>query len=254
MKTVGIIGGLDFLGCDITLKFISENYRVKVLVPPLTSHKKPIIVTGLKAGENLQIYNFHLNNSIQLEKFAEDCDCMVHCGIPYELKVNSVQGSVYVPVVLDTAPLIKAIRKSSSVRKIIFLTSVAVYNFPGQEIFSGPVKKRNSATAVNNHNSERAFYHSGKIMHNTLEDFSQDRLKIIVVSPVLVNGNLLSNSSETTLAGLQYLFHNKIEHDSFFLNLVRKNLLETMINVNELPDKVFNKIQFQEKVHFSSES
>jgi hypothetical protein len=62
----------------------------------------------------------------------------------------------------------------------------------------------------------------------------------MVVSPVEVKNNMLSSSPESSSAGLQFLFRNTIPHDSVFQKLVTHNVLNTMINVNDLPETILN--------------
>ena len=236
MKTAGIIGGLDFIGCDITLKFLSENYKVKVVEIPTAAKKPPIIKTGLKAGENLMIYRFDLNNEYLMAEFLEDCNVVVHCGVPYKLNLQ-VPQSVYIPVITCTESLIKAAEKSSLLKMIVFITSVAVLNHLKIRQLSKPDKKQN------NRFSEQAFRHAGKIISDNINHVSGIRIEILVITPVVVNDNLLTNSRQSTLAALQHIFSHKLEHDIYFRMLAGRNLMETMINVVELPDKVFNCIQ-----------
>ncbi len=250
MKTAGIIGGLDFLGCDITLKFLAENYRVKVLVPLWTKNYKPVINTGLKAGDNLEIFCMDMDNHVQLTSFIKDCDCLIHCGRPYELEVKTKVGPVYVPLITDTGNILKAVAKAPVRGKIVFLTSVGIFNNSSSD-FSSDIHKISSESK--NDTWKQAFYHSEMVIDNALGKFSNNRFEVIIVSPVVVIKNMLMNTQDSTLAGLQFLFKNKIDNDKVFKKLVKRNLMETMLEVNELPDKVFTCIQsFKEVADYSA--
>lgn len=242
MKTVGIIGGHDFLGCDITLKFLSENYRVKILVPKL-KHNDFVITTGLKAGENLLFCQINMKNQYQLEDFLKDCDCLIHCGIPYELSVNSGEGSLYIPVVSNTGTLLKSLNSSPKIGKIIFLTSVAVFNLFNTGFSSATLTREKTNSTSKHKLAETAFYHSDKLVDRILNNFSDDQIEVVIVSPVVALNNTLINTEKATLAGLQYMFRNKITHDRIFQRLIRRKQMKTMVNVIELPDLVFDSIR-----------
>lgn len=243
MKTVGIVGGLDFLGCDITLKFLSENYFVKVLDLSRTKNTQPLISANIKNGENLKIFSIDLNNPLQVSNFLSGCDFLIHCGRPYKLDVKIEQGSLYIPVITDSGCLIKVLSRTPAVNKIIFLTSVAVFNLNNKQSVPESGQKLNTISISTQHSRQKAVFHSGKVISKRLEDFSGSRLEVVHVSPVVVYNNMMTNTRETTLAGLQFLFRNQIVHDAVFKKLVNRNLMETMINANELPGKIYSCIQ-----------
>jgi dihydroflavonol-4-reductase len=240
MNTAGIIGGLDFLGCDITLKFLAEDYRVKILEPPSSIKKQPVIRTGLKASDVLQIYSFDFEDHLQLKNFVADCDCLVHCGTPHELDVKVPDGTVYIPVISGTGCLLKALKDSYPVKKVIFLTSVEAFNFQEPDNVMNPLKRRNGNHFALKPALEIAHYRSEQIIHKILEGFDKYQLEVMIVSPVIVSNNTLNNNHKSTLAALRYLLRNKINHDIYFQKLIKRNLFETMINVDVLADKVFD--------------
>lgn len=238
MRTVGIVGGCDFLGCDITLKFLYENYFVKVLDLPRSKHTPQLISTNISAGENLKIFSFDLNNPTQLAIFLKGCDFIIHCGRPVRLDVKTEEGSLYVPVITDSGCLLKVLSKTPAIRKIIFLTSAAALQSCNQHTDPESGNKTNITSKL--HSRQRASFHSEKIILKTLDDLSVNRLEVVHVSPVLVNKNMLINTRETTLAGLQFMFRNKINHDTVFQKVANRNLVDAMFNANELPNRIFS--------------
>lgn len=241
MKTVGIVGGLDFLGCDITLKFLSEDYFVKVLDLPRNKDTPMLINTSIKAGAKLKIFSIDLNSPVQLSLFTKGCDFLIHCGRPYRLDVKMDEGALYIPVITDSGCLLKVIHKSPSLKKIIFLTSVAVLNLSHiQHVIPENEKQKILTSDFKKHSTQSALFHSEKIISKTIVDISVSRLEIVHVSPVVVYNNMLINSKESTLKGLQYLFGNQIVHDRIFQKLVSLSLIDSMINAGELPDKIFS--------------
>ena len=252
MATIGIIGGLDFLGCDITLKFLSENFRVKILVLPSGVRGSRLIYTGLIAGENLLIHHFGLENHEQLVKFLADCDFLVHCGTAYELPLEAATEPVYVPLISGTGYLLRAMKKVSSLKKIIFMTSVWPANLAELDM-----SKNTNLLYNNNHKGNRqgisqALYHSSRITNNLLEGFNSTNSGLIVVSPVTIKNNMLMNTVNATLTGIRYLLRNHIDHDVVFREIIRRIKFETMMNVNDLPDKIFDSFMTSEEMEVAS--
>ncbi len=127
--------------------------------------------------------------------------------------------------------------------KIIFFTSVSVFNHFNLKAVPDVIQKEKTRPVVSKKMSGKAFYHSGKLLDKVLNDFSENQIEIIMVSPVVVLNNSLINKTEATLAGLRYMFRHNIEHDNTFQRLVRRKLMKTMINVNDLPHRVFDSIE-----------
>lgn len=243
MKTAGVIGGHDFLGCDVTLKLLSENYRVKLLIAESAKDERPLIRTGLKASDQLLFCRVNIQNQLQLNLFLEDCHCLIHCGTPYLLEQYSGEGNIYVPVISNTINLLKSIRNIPQLGKIIFLTSVSAFNHFDSTFSPGVIKNEKSGPVFTNNYSKGALHHSARLIDNVLNDFSDDQIEIVMVSPVVVLNNSILNRKEATLQGLRYMFRHKIEHDVVFQRLLRRKLLNTMVDVIDLPDRVFNLVE-----------
>jgi dihydroflavonol-4-reductase len=249
MNTIGIIGGLDFLGCDITIKFLSENFRVKVLVLPSPKNRSCLIQTGLVAGENLLIHHFGLENHDQLVRFLIDCDFLVHCGSPYEIPLKAGDEPVYVPVITGTGNLLRAMKKVSAIKKVFFLTSIGPANYSKPNSNKNNLRLTNAPKIGNSKVISEALLHSKRITDNLLEVFNSTSIELIVVSPVILRNNLLMNTVNATLHGIRFLLRNQINHDLVFQKLISRIMVETMINVNDLPDKIFDSFQASEERH-----
>jgi dihydroflavonol-4-reductase len=240
MKTVGIIGGLDFLGCDIALKFLYENFKVNILVLPNVKHTSPLIKTGLIAGENLMINQFGLENHDRLIKYIGECDFLVHCGSPYKLPLKSAEEPIYVPIITGTGNILRAMKIVSSVDKIIFITSADTVNNSDAYMQKAGPRSGNGHNKINRKEFSQAILHSEHITYNLLEEFNSTKAGLMVVSPVVIRNNILMNTANATLHGIRYLLRNDIKHDFTFRRLSRRIMFETMLNIADLPDKVYN--------------
>jgi dihydroflavonol-4-reductase len=252
MATIGIIGGLDFLGCDLTLKFLSENFRVNVLVLPSAVPGSRLIHTGLVAGENLLIHHFDLENHLQLVKFLVDCDFLLHCGTAYKLPLEPTEGPVYVPLINGTGNLLRAMKKVSSLKKVIFISSVAPAYINEPNLNKIDTTVNDALNMSNNKVISKALFHSKRITNNLLEGFNSTNSGLIVVSPVTIKNNMLLNTANATLAGIRFLLRNHIDHDVIFREIIRRIMFKTMVNVNDLPDIIFDSIQKSEGIQVAS--
>ncbi len=242
MATIGIIGGIDFLGCDITLKFLSENFRVKVLVLPSETNNSPLVQTGLIAGENLLLHHFGMDNHLQLVKFLYDCDYLLHCGTPYALPLAASEEPVYVPLIAGTGHLLRAMKKVTILKKVLFITSVWPAHMNEEELKKNNALLNKASKGGNSRVIREALFHTKSITNNLLEGFNSINAGLIVVSPVVVRNNMLINTVSTTIAGIRYLLRNHIDHDLVFREITRRIMVDTMMNVDLLPDKIFDSI------------
>lgn len=238
MKNAGIIGGSEFIGNYITLKFLAEGYRVKVQVSEKKNMKKDSVFKRISANINLEISKTELTNEQQIHKFITDCDVLIHCGQPFQLDIESVEVPIYVPLIKNTNVLLKALQSNSSLKKVIFITSAMDFN-PGY--FSRPEKitSQNNKQRLKSSTIEKARFHAEKAVYKILDSFPENFFEIVYISPVEVKNELLSNSTNSTSSGLQFLFRKNITPDACFDKLLKRQVIDRLTNINELPDKVF---------------
>lgn len=242
MRIIGIIGGLDFVGCDVTLKFLADNYRVKVAVLSPARGNDSLIRTGISANKNLQICRFDPENFFQFQEFVRDCTILIHCGIPYKLCNDSEGIPIYVPIIKKTGVILEVVREAHSVKKVIFVAAPALNGFSASStgfVNDTDAEKSRPAGRTGNQNARGAWFHANRIVQNYIRIFSGTRFEIIFISPVGLKNNTLLNSSEITLAGLKFLFTHKISHDALFQKLILLGTLNTLLNVRDIPEMIF---------------
>jgi len=247
MKTAGIIGGMDFIGCYITLKFLAEDYRVKV--PVSSSPKKGSLLNmqSLLANENLEICKTNFEDIHGLKEFMQGCNIIVQCGNPVKLSERESGTPLYIPQIKGTTQLLKAAQQVTSVGKIIFITSPAVYSMPRQ------VSSSNENRPGKNEAAENARFHADQTIKNLLNGFPDYFFEVILLAPVEMKDNLLYSNSNSISAGLQFLFRNNTDQDPVFQKLFKRNLMQTMVDIQQLPEKVYKtackKIQVEEIIN-----
>ncbi|SHJ24734.1 hypothetical protein SAMN05444280_11454 [Tangfeifania diversioriginum] len=242
MKTIGILGGAEFIGCYITLKLLAEDYRVKVQ----DSQKRKTIFTPffdrISGNNNLEICKLDPENPGQLRNFLSGCEILIQCGSPLKLGVENSDTQLYVPVIKNTGMLMKAVSTAPWVKKIIFISSAAVFN-PGQPKREIP---GNSTVTENSRHLNKALLHAEKTIFETVNNFSDDFFEVIYISPIEVKNNELSNSRGSTEKGLQYLFKNNIKTDPYFKRILKRKKMDSMGDVDELPERIFRSVQANE--------
>lgn len=235
MKKAGIIGGSQFIGTFITLKFLTEDFRVKVQVSANKKQPKDTLFQNLSSNQNLEIFKTKLEKSADFKHFINDCDIIVHCGYPFCLDVESSEVPIYVPQIKGTNYLLNALKENTSVKKVIFVTSVMAINpyYPNNSEFNRNEIKENKLEIG------KAKYHAEKAANKMLENFPANFFDIIYISPVEVKNQLLSNSAVSTSSGLQFLFRKKINPDPFFQKLLGRQVIDGLTNIDDLPESVF---------------
>lgn len=233
MKTAGIIGGMDFIGCYITLKFLSEDYRVKVPVSGSSQKGGLLNMQSLLANENLEICKTNFENFGELREFMQGCNTIVQCGNPVKLNERKNGTPFYIPHIKGTAQLLKAAKQATSVEKIIFITSPAVYSMPRQ------VSSSTENRPDNNEAAKIARFHADQTLQGLLDGFPDCFFEVILLAPVEIKDNMLVSNNNSISAGLQFLFRNNTDQDPLLQKLFKRNLMQTMIDIQQLPEKVY---------------
>ncbi len=240
MMKAGIIGGSEFIGCNILLKFLVEDYRVKVQISGKTRMKRNPLFQNICKNRNLEISETELTDVADFQMFIEDCDIIVHCGQPFRLDIKTSEVPIYVPLIKGTGNLLKALQNNNSVRKAIFITSATAFN-PDYSSLSGLHKtaKNDSGRKVKISEVEKAKYHAEKAVSKMLDSFPGNLFEVVYISPVEVKDYALSNSNASTSSGLQFLFRKKITPDPSFQKILKRQAIDNFTTIDELPDKVF---------------
>lgn len=128
MKTVGIIGGAGFIGSYVTRQFLENGFKVKVSALDISNKEKYAHLFALPNSENLELVPLDVQNSTQLEAFAEGCDILVHSGTPFQLEVEDPKRDLLDPTVKGTENFLRVVSETASVKKVVFVASVAAHN------------------------------------------------------------------------------------------------------------------------------
>lgn len=236
MKKAGIIGGSDLIGSYISLKFLAEDYKVKVQISNKRQIKKDPLFENISTNQNIEFHETDLINTEQVLYFIKDCELIIHCGDPIPLNIKSSETMVYVPVIKHSGTLFKAIQKSSSVKKVIFITCATTLN---PDYTSTNTVRYDGTLKAKNDQVDKAKFHASKAIYKVLDSLPENLCEVIFVSPVEVRNHQLTSSTDSTTTGLQFLYRKRIKPDPFFQKLLERQVIDRFTNIEELPEKVF---------------
>lgn len=233
MQKVGLIGGDDFVGCYVALKYLVEGYQVRI--PKIYPGRKVNLnsLPGIFSNKNLELVKMNQEEMPDVIEFMQDCDFIVHCGFPVKMDVDFNGSALYIPSVKGTAQLLKAARLVPSVKKIIFVTSPSIFGaIPNNQQCSEAKNEKNKFSA-------HARYHAEKTISKLITDFPDDFFEVIVMAPAEIKNNEPQSTPSSSSFALQFLFRNKTDHDPVLQQLFKKNVLRTMVSPENIPEAVF---------------
>ncbi len=245
MKTVGIIGGSGFIGSHTTKQFLEQGYNVKVSATDISKPEKYRHLKQLTNAEHLEIVPLKVENKDQLQNFVNGCDIVVHGGTPFKLDFEDAKSELFDPTINGTENFLEAISKAPQVKKVVFIASVAAYNTN----FPMPAGNKNPNDTFNEKDipftSEESHpYAQAKFMANqTVSKFIADNpnigFEISSVSPTFVIGKQLSKREDSTSAGMQFLFKNKIAPNPFVQMLFDTDVEFAIVDVKDVANAIY---------------
>lgn len=246
MKKVGIIGGAGFIGSHITRKFLNEGFLVKVSTTDIFNKEKFAHLRKLSNKGKLRITELHVENESVLKEFISDCEIVIHCGTPFQLGGENPQQDVFEPTVRGTQNFLNVVAKSRSVKKVVFLASVAALNTnfplpadnrPHDHVYSEADEPYLNPEAIP---YAQGKYYADQMVRKFISENPKPGFDIVSVSPVLVVGKALSGRTDSASVGLQYLVKNKLTTDPFVEMLFANDMELAIVSVIDVAKAIFN--------------
>ena len=245
MKRVGIIGGSGFIGSYITRKFLKKGYNVKVSVTDIKKSEKFRHLFNLKNADNLNISAMKVEDIKDLEDFIYDCDILIHGGTPFQLDVKDPKTELFDPTINGTKNFLEAISSVPSLKKVVFIASVAAFNtnFPMQAGGKSPTDTFSETDDPFISEESHPYAQAKFIAQRAVEKFIAANpnldFEITTVSPVMVMGKALSNREDSTSTGLQFLFKNRIAPNPFIEMFYENDTKFALVDVRDVARGVF---------------
>lgn len=245
MKKVGIIGGSGFIGSHITKQFLDHNFEVKASTTDISNEDKYQHLINFDHADNLHICELNVTNKIALQEFVSDCDIVIHGGTPFQLDFKDAQSELFDPTIKGTENFLEVIGKSQTIKKVVFIASVAAWNtnFPlpanGKSPSDSFSENDTPFTSTESHPYAQAKFIANQTVHNFIEKYPNLNFEITSVSPVMVMGKSLSNREDSTSTGLQFLFKNKIAPNPFIQMFYDEDVDFAIVNVKDVAQAVY---------------
>ena len=246
MKTVGIIGGSGFIGSYTTKQFLQEGYKVKVSATDISKPEKYEHLKQLPNSEHLEIVSLKVENKNQLQNFVNGCEIVVHGGTPFKLDFEDAKAELFDPTIIGTENFLEAVSQSDQLEKVVFIASVASYNtnFPmpaGNKTPDDTFNENDTPfTSEESHPYAQAKFIANQTVSKYIEDHPQINFEITSVSPTFVIGKPLSSREDSTSAGMQFLFKNKIAPNPFVQMLYDTDVEFAMVDVKDVANAIYN--------------
>ncbi len=245
MQTVGIIGGAGFIGSYVTKIFLEENFKVKVSSTDIGNKSKHEHLPGLLNSENVELAAVDVRDIKMTEDFVKGCDIVIHTGTPFILDIKDPQTELFEPTVKGTLNFLNVISKSEGLNKVVFVASVAAWNtsFPmnpvtysANHIFS---EEDTPYISEEDHPYAQAKFLADQEVRKFIDEHPELSFEVTTISPVFVIGNSLSNRTDSTSGGLQYLLKNKMAPNPFMEMLYAKDVAFAMVDVRDVAEAIF---------------
>jgi nucleoside-diphosphate-sugar epimerase len=245
LKTVGIIGGSGFIGSYITKKFLEEGYTVKASVTDIKRSDKYEHLFELPNPDHLNIKGLRLEDVESLMEFCQDCEILIHGGTPFQLDVNDAEKELYEPTLTGTSNFLEAVRQARGVEKVVCIASVAAFNtdfpmLPGTKQRGDTVDENDPPYSnPQSHPYAQAKFKANQLVARFIQTHPQLPFELASVSPVAVMGRPLSQRTDSTSAGLQFLIKNQLAPNPFMEMLFREDVPFAMVSVEDVAEAVY---------------
>ncbi len=245
MKKVGIIGGAGFIGSHITQKFLDSGFDVIVSTTDISNEDKYKHLMKLQNSDHLHISELDVVDKTTLKEFLDECDIVIHAGTPFQLDVQNPKSELFEPTINGTKQFLDLVKTATRIEKVIFVASVAAYNanFPlppdgktDTDIFDEDSQKFNSE---NCHPYGQAKFIANEIVEKFIAENPDLQTEISSVSPVLVMGKSLSERTDSTSIGLQFLIKNQIAPNPFVQMLYDRDVPFSIVDVRDVANAIY---------------
>lgn len=245
MQTVGIIGGAGFIGSYVTKQFLENGFRVKVSALDISKKEKYAHLAALPHAAHMELAPLDVQNLEQLKTFAAGCDILVHGGTPFQLDVEDPQRDLLDPTIKGTEHFLKVVSETPSVKKVVFIASVAAINTNFPQLPAG----KSEGDTVNeadpyyfdeeSHPYVQAKFLANRVVDQFIADHPDTGFEVTTVSPVGVMGMAMSKREDSTSMGLQFLFKNKIAPNPFLQMLYDLDVNWALVDVEDVAASVY---------------
>jgi dihydroflavonol-4-reductase len=191
-----VTGASGFIASHIVKLLLDKGYRVRGTVRHIDDPKAQVLKEFDPTGSRLELFEANLMTPGSFDVPIAGCEYVIHTASPFTMDIKSVQHDLVDPAVHGTENVLEACRKSHTVHRLIFTSSIAaVEDHPEKgRVFTESDWNQKSTLHRNPYHYSKAL--SERVVWNYITQLPEDeRFEAVSINPSLVIGP--SFSAET---------------------------------------------------------
>lgn len=240
MQKVGIIGGSGYIGSHVTKKFLEEGYKVKVSSTDIDDKGKYEHLLNFPESGNLEISPLDIEDKKSVEQFTEDCEILIHGGTPFRLEVEDPEKNMFNPTVKGTENFLEVVSKNSSVKKVVFIASVAAINaafpLPADNKDDDHIYSEEDKPFIKDEHLSytQAKHYADQTVRSFIEKNPDIQFDIVSVYPTLAVGSPLSKTRASESVDSQLVFRKNEAPTPLIQMLLDMDVEFAMVDVEDV--------------------
>lgn len=195
-KPVCVTGASGFIAAHIVRELLAQGYRVRGTVRK-SPQNYPFLLALQGAAERLELVPADLLTAGAYDRIVEGCDYVMHTASPYKINVKNPQTDLVDPALNGTETVLESCRKSGSVKRVIFTSSIAAITDEPQNTKVFTEKDWNTMSSLD----RNPYHYSKTVAELAAWDFIMKKrpaFDLVAINPFMVIGPSLGPSLNTS--------------------------------------------------------
>lgn len=235
------------MGSYVARKFLSEGYSVKVSTRDKHKYESYQHLHEMQAGQSPEVLEMDVLDAAAVRAFIENSEVVVHCGTPFRFDVHQEQAEaeMFRPTLEGTQNVLEACRKTKDLQKLIIISSVAAINgfVPSFDPKKGPdhifTPEDEPVSHPDSPPYNQAKYKADQLVQNFIKEHANLHFEIINLYPGLIIGKPLSQSRDSTSAGMLYLLKHKLTPNDMMRMVFEYDINFAMVAVEDVAEAIY---------------
>ncbi len=200
-KIILVTGGNGYIGSWVVRELLENGYRVRVPVRSLAQTDKYKHMSNLPGSSNLlEFFEADLLVDGSFDNAAEGAHAIIHMASPFTLRFRNPLTDLVEPAVKGTRNVLNAASKSSTVKRVVFTSSVAAVHGDNIDMHELGLTE----FTEDNFNKTSSLWHQPYSFSKVEAEReawmiykSQQKWNLVVINPALVMGPSLAKKSNS---------------------------------------------------------
>jgi hypothetical protein len=246
-NSVSIIGGCGFLGSYVTKKFLAQGYGVKASTRDKSKSERYRHLQKINEGQSPEVIEMDVLNADEVSEFIKGSNIVVHCGTPFRFDVQQehAEAEMFHPTLAGTQNVLEACIKAEGLQKLIIISSVAAINgyVPSFDPDKGQdhifTTEDTPVTHPDHPPYNQAKYKADQLVQAFVNEHPNLPFDIISLYPGLIVGKPLSESRDSTSAGMLYLLKHKLMPNDMMKFVFQHDIDFAMVAVEDVAEAIY---------------